>query len=286
MPLYSPMGRGPAARALLLLSLLAALALGGGCTLSKHEVLEQADDSSRSALLITGLFGDKPANSALVQALTPIQLENSLRRLVVRVSTWITFILLDPEPLLNGEQLQWAQKILYAQLPKLQHDQHIELNFKDRFKGLEVQVQVYAEENTLVFRFHKLVSDTTDSGKLALNTMPLHRAELHPQAGQRLRYDTMAVYLYEPLTAEDLDAASAEQAKYALLDSALKRSVVAREEEPALRALIHAHPEVLLSSWTLYWEKRNTLNTALGQGLFTPAEYEVRKQGLLKELGL
>jgi len=123
-------------------------------------------------------------------------------------------------------------------------------------------------------------------GTAVSNEMPLHRAHITPQAGQRVDYDGKAAYLFEPLAAEEVHSAAALQVKLDLLDTALSNSVVTKDEEAKLRALITDHPEVSLSGWELYWNKRETLHKALGQGLFTPDEYEQRKLKLLKEQGL
>ena len=279
---HGPAGAFYAAPLLLLLGLSL---LAAGCSMPRYDVLEK-EGSARSVVLISGLRHVSPPDPALIAQLSPMQLEQSLRRLVVRVSTWVSFILGDPQPLLSGEQIQWVLGVLHPRLLQLQPDQRLELNFKDRFKGLQIQMQVYPDGSELVFRFLQLVSDPPEPGMLTRGEMPVHRAQLFPQAGQKLTYDEKAVSLHEPLAAAQLESAAELQSKMGLLDSALKNSVALPEEEKTLRALIQDHPNVSIAAWKLYWDKRATLATARSQGLFSTAEYEQRKQSLLKELGL
>ena len=267
-----------------LLPLCLLLILPAGCTPLTYQDISD-DGQGRRAVLITGMPAPQEPPLPELKTLTPSQLESSLRKITVKVSTWVSFMYGESGPLFSGAQVLWARNILQERLGALAPGQRIELNMKDRFKGHSIRVETYLDGPHLVYRFRHLVSNEDDI-KTAGGGRPLFRAELLAQEGQEIVLDHHSVMLRDDIRPARQESAQALQEKLNLLTDAREKNILSGPEADDMERLIRENSQVGLDSWRLYWEKRSTLSRAYEQGLFSPAELEQRKSLLLTDLGL
>jgi hypothetical protein len=269
---------------LLAVSLSALLA--GACSSLERQVLSVDEGQSRSVVLLSGTPPPETPPLAGLKAITPAQVEGSLRRLVVEVSSWAQFLRGDPQPFLSGEQVAWARDRIAAHLPQLRPDQRLQLSFQDRFKGYAVEMEVYAEGENIVYRFPKLAArePALVNPRERKVPRPPNFVTLVAQPGQRVGYDLHAHYLWDVAIEGKGGGLQARLAKLALVKQGLDGKTLDEEEATTLETAIKERPYLTEELLQDYLEKRRTLNTARNQALLSDAEWESRRQRLLKEL--
>jgi hypothetical protein len=292
MPEPSPragrLGGGRAAvlrSALLGALLLTAVLLGAllaGCSQSR-EVLSSNAQEHRTVAIVSGREPTQPPADPAFRELSPLQLEASLRGLVVRPAHYFALNLGDPAPFLSPDQVTWARDALSTLLPKLRPDQRVELSFLDRFNHYDVVVDVYGEGRELVYRFSKLSAPEEAPTMTSAGAKPESYARLVPQPGQSYRFDTRAYYLKDAVLGHDAQARMLADKRAALEREGKERQLPADELQPA-RAVLEAHPELSLQSLRLYLDKLQLVLKAQQQGLFSADEAAQRKRKLLEEL--
>ena len=267
----------------LLASLLIAASIAA-CAID-HQVISVDEQKKRQVAILTGTPPPEQPAGAGFGNLTPLQAESSLRRLMVEVSTWISFVRGEPQPFLTPDQIQWARAEMVTHLPRIRPDQRLQLSFKDQFHHLDVEAEIYADGGYLVYRFTKLASPDLSGAPTRDIVMerPPNFVELVEQAGQIHDYDRYAIILKDPVF---VYGASGEQGlqRLAIIQSALQAGTIGREEADALLALIEDPPKTTAEALRLYVEKRETLNKAREQGLFSEAEFQERLETLRGEL--
>jgi hypothetical protein len=269
--------------ALLLALVSALLFLAAGCSSVQRVVLSEDGPGHASVALLSGTPVPEAAPDPALAAMSPFQAEVSLRRLVVRPSTWLSIVRGEPQPFLSPEQVRWAAGALSRHLPGLRPDQRLELRFQDRFKGYEVQVQVYREGVWLVYRFLKLAADPTAPPD-PTRTLPLNYVALEPQPGQALESDPFAFVLKDPLRKALLAVAEHESEKLALIRDAFRAGTLDVREARELELLARQRPELSLAVWRLFLDKRATLEKARTQGLLDEPAYNVQRRALRSDL--
>lgn len=260
--------------------LLAAAVLLAGCVVER-EVLSVDEAQHREVALLVGTPAPDEPPAPAFAAFTRDQAAASLGRVIVRPSTWITFIREDPEPLLSPEQIAWAAGPVAEHVPRLKPDERVQLRFRDRFHNYRVEVEVYPEGRFLVYRFTRL-ADQPERVAEQPNVNKVRYARLEPQPGQIEDSERDVEILRDPIFTES--GASAPLARrQALLDAAAGRGVSAETLAPA-RALLAAHPDLPLEALRSYVEKLEVVLEGRAKGLFSPEEAAARQQALLDEL--
>ena len=264
----------------LVLILLAVLTVG--CA-AKRIVLADQKHPERSVTLIDGVDPAQPPADARFAAFSPLEAEASLRRIVVRPAHIISINRGDPQPLLVGEQLDWARDVLAAHLPTLKPNQRLELHFLDRFNDLDVTVQVYGIGGDLAYRFLKLASQPPAPDIPSQKKGP-DFAAIEPQTGQQVADERDRVVLLR----DPVFAGSSTAEAYAQVLSEVQRRVdakrLSKEDVGPIEARLLQQRDLPLDAVRLYLDKLETINRALDQNLFSPQEAAARKQALLDAL--
>jgi len=254
-----------------------------GC--STHEqVLSSDPDTKQAVAILSDQTPPQPPADPAFAHITPLQVEASLRGLIVRPGGVMAFMLGDPQPFLSPEEVAWARDAIAPLLPKLRPDQRLQLSFLERFNHYPVVVQIYGQGKNLVYRFTKLSAKPPSPSELTggLNK-PLNYVTLDVQPGQSYSYDRAAYYLRDAILGNPEQAHNMTDTLAALEQGAKQRSIPYDELEPA-KVIIHAHPDITPQTVQLYLDKLQLVERALAQGLFSPQEAAQRKQMLLNEL--
>lgn len=262
--------------------LLALLALGACSLLVSRDVISEDPDAGRAVALLSNT--DPPATPPAPEftRLTPLEAEASLQRVIVKPSTWISFVREEPQPLFAEEQLTWAAAAIAAHVPGLQPEQRLQLRFLDRFKGYPTEVDVHAEGNDLVYRFTKLAKQPADVGD-PLRPVLARFAKLVPQTGQSLEDDGQVATLSDPVFGRATVDHLARN--LALLDAAVEDSTLTAEDVAPARAALTARPAAATpDAVQTYLEKLATLVRAEKQGLLSASETQARRERLLEAL--
>ncbi|MCH9044809.1 MAG: hypothetical protein IIA40_01740 [SAR324 cluster bacterium] len=268
----------------LLASLLIAASIAA-CAIDR-QVISVDEQKKRQVAILTGTPPPEQPASAGFGNLTLLQAESSLRRLMVEVSTWISFVRGEPQPFLTPDQVQWARAEMTTHLPRIRPDQRLQLSFKDQFHHLDVEAEIYAEGGYLVYRFTKLASPDLSGAppRDVVMERPPNFVALVEQAGQIHDYDRYAIILKDPVFVYPASGEHGLQQQLAMIQSALRAGTIGREEADALLALLEDPPKTTAAALRLYVEKRETLNKAREQGLFSEAEFQERLETLRGEL--
>jgi hypothetical protein len=167
--------RGPGALILLALvgSALAACA-------SERVLLEQ-----RAGIEVTlrpERYPPRPPPGADFANLQDVQIERSLRRVVIRHSTFFLFVYSNPVPLFTDEQLAALREVLARELPRLPLERRLGFAFIDGHRRNEVDLEIYPEGNYLVYDFRALLR--RPESRLGRLGQPVNEAILFPQRDQ------------------------------------------------------------------------------------------------------
>jgi hypothetical protein len=266
-------------------ALLLAAVLLAACTLQHREVIAADPKAKQEVAILTGAPQvDPPADPGFAQ-LTPLQAEASLQRLIVRPATWSTLVHDPATPLLSPDQMRWVRDQIVAQLPRLKADQRLQLRFRDRFHGYNVEVELFGQGTDLVYRFTQLsaMDPYPDATLGERPTRPLAWVALDAQPGQRVDTDAKAYLLYDPLLATNAQGQTVAELA-AELESAVKDGKVPEAELADVRALLQGRPTFTVESLRIYLGKLSTLVRARDQGLLNEQEAAQRKAQLLQEL--
>ncbi len=268
----------------LLASLLIAASIAA-CAIDR-QVISVDEQKKRQVAILTGTPPSEQPASAGFGNLTPLQAESSLRRLMVEVSTWISFIRGEPQPFLTPDQIQWARAEMATHLPRIRPDQRLQLSFKDQFHHLDVEAEIYADGGYLVYRFTKLASPDLSGAppRDIVMQRPPNFVALVEQAGQIHDYDRYAIILKDPVFVYAASGEQTVQEQLAVIQAAVQAGTIGRDEADALQALVKDRPDTTAAALWLYMEKRETLNKARDQGLFSEAEFQERRETLRGEL--
>ncbi len=268
----------------LLASLLIAASIAA-CAIDR-QVISVDEQKKRQVAILTGTPPSEQPASAGFGNLTPLQAESSLRRLTVEVSTWISFVRGEPQPFLTPDQIQWARAEMATHLPRIRPDQRLQLSFKDQFHHLDVEAEIYADGGYLVYRFTKLASPDLSGAppRDIVMQRPPNFVALVEQAGQIHDYDRYAIILKDPVFVYAASGEQTVQEQLAVIQAALQAGTIGRDEADALQALVRDRPDTTAAALWLYMEKRETLNKARDQGLFSEAEFQERRETLRSEL--
>jgi hypothetical protein len=269
----------------LLTAWLLAVLLLAGCTMVERQVVSVDEQARREVAILTGTPAPDPPPSAKFAALTPLQVEIGLKRLIVEPSTWTTLLHDPPTAFLSPEQVGWARDAIAAELPRLRAQQRLQLRFRDRFHQFGVEVELYGEGANLVYRFTRLASQDEQPGDTLGEkpTRPIAWVRLVEQPGQQVDTDRKAYILREALFATNVQGQSLAELAAAIDQAQQERKLPAQELE-SVRALLRGQPAFSLEALRLYLDKLETLLRAREQGLFTREEADARKQKLLEEL--
>lgn len=258
------------------------LAIGaGGCSLQKEKLDERGEN--QEVYKLTGLAQPEAARDPLFDALSPLQVESSLRRVIVRPSDWMSIIKKDPAPFFSTDQRTWIKNILIEQMPTLQPNQQLEFVFRDQFKDFLVELRMYPDGEFLVYRFLALAANPSRARKFG-DPKPLNYAEIKPLSGQIYSDARNAWVLKDPIRLDVLASSKIMDQKLALARKAFKQSVIKDAELKEMENTIRDKPEISLDVWRVFWEKRTTLYNARNQGLFTEEEFQDRHRKLMGEL--
>lgn len=260
--------------------LLAVVALLAACAVQRTEVPVPEGVNAR----FTVEQGRSPAKAPpgpAIRQVTPLEVATSLRRITVRVSTWVSLVYGDPEPLFSEEQVVQFSPIIADTLRSMPEEAVLRLQCKDRFKGQSINVLIFGEGPELVYVFDALVRDE-EMSRPPGDEM-LDGARLEAQAGQTIA-STDVQMLRHPVR---VGAAARLQAQ----DQALARITQAREddritdaERSALLAVANSPDGPDTDVWDTFWERWDLLDRAHRQGLIDNAAYEQRKTELIGQL--
>lgn len=228
--------------------------------------------------------GNSPAKAPpgpAIRQITPLEVATSLRRVTVRVSTWVSLIYGDPQPLFSEEQVVQFSPIIVEAMHTMPEDGVLRLEFNDRFKDKTVDVSIYGEGPTLVYHFNALVRDT-ETLRPPGDKM-VDGAKLEALAGQTVtRADTQV--LQHPVRGSSI-------AKLEIQDQAIARIKTAREdgriteaEQGRLTAVAAATDAPATEVWDTFWERWDLLDKAHRQGLIDQDAYGKRKAELIAQL--
>lgn len=265
------------------LALAVALALLMGCTFVHRNVVSTDETSGREVAVLSGTEPPDPPPVAEIAQLSPLEAEASLRRLIVRPSTWASFMRGDPEPFLSPEQLTWARGAVAPEIPRLKPDQRLQLRFRDRFHHYETEVEIYPQGRTLVYRFTKLADQPEELRRDNPAVTAPHYVEFAAQPGQNVDIDGGVVTLQDAVVGR-AEREAPLAANVALLDEAVKAGRLSAEDAAPARTLLEANPRVGSDALKLYLEKLATVIKAENQGIFSAEEAKARKEKLLDEL--
>lgn len=264
-----------------LLALL--LALLSACVFNREVI--SVDGKRREVAILSDTSGPEEPPLPGFRAITPGQVEGSLRRVYVKPGTWATFVQKDATQLFSPDQVNWARGHLAALLPKLEPDQRIQLVFRDRFHQFNVEVEIYPEGGNLVYRFTKLAANPVEEPpRIQVMQRPTNFVELFEQPGQTVDYDEFALYLKDPVLGEAAGKDPQRLKKLELIQTALREKAIEKEEGDFLAKKIKEQPLILASEVKRYLDKRKTLNQAREQGIFTEEEYRERRKKALEDL--
>jgi hypothetical protein len=262
-----------------------ALALLAGCAMQRQVLSSDVHQHLEVALLSGAPVAEPPADPAFAR-MTPRQVEESLRRLVVRPAGFTTLSLGEPAPFLSEEQLRWARDAVATLLPTQRPDQRVQLRFLDRFSHYDVEVEIFGEGRNLVYHFTRLsVPPKALSDPMQPFDQHLHYVTLQPQPGQVYAEDGYTFYLRDPVFALAAAAAAPPQlsALAAFEQGAAQRKLPEAELPPA-RERLAAHPQTSLEAVRTYLDRLQLVLNAQQQGLFSAQEAAQRKARLLDEL--
>jgi hypothetical protein len=273
--------RAKAPALLLLVALLLSTVLPSGCA-AQHTVVFEDAKTERKVTLIAGVDPARPPADKSFATLSPLQVEASLRRLIVRPSHIISFNRLDPQPLLEGAQLEWVRDTMLQLLPALPATQRLQIHFLDRFSKYDVTMEVYGSGPDLLYRFTRLATppDLPDGGA---NSRRADFAELQPQTGQQMEESRSIITLRDPVFG-GADNGQEQAAVRAEVQRRLDAKRLSKDDVAPIEARLKAQSNLSLTAVTLYLDKLETINRAAEQNLFTPQEAATRKQALLDAL--
>ena len=129
---------------------LALLAIILGALAGCSSVESQPIADAPKGVTVLKLSGVRPAETPPdphTAAPSLLDVEASLRRIVVRYIKFTTLFQTDPQPLLSDEEIVPFAQILVRELPKLTVTQRIRFRFADRYFGedYEIEMEVYRE---------------------------------------------------------------------------------------------------------------------------------------------
>lgn len=260
---------------------LAAALLLAGCS-SHRQVVSQDRAQKREVAVLSDQTPAKPPPSLAFAHLTALQVEASLRHVIVRPSKFVARYHGDPKPLFSPAQVTWARDAILAHLPGLRPDQRLQLSFRDRFNDFAVVVQLYGQGANLAYRFTELALEPPRPAMSSDSTIRLSWAKLTAQPGQQLHSEGDVHTLFDPIF-------SGPQARgQAVILDVLRREAKARhlpddEVRPAAD-LLRQHPEISPETLRLYLDRLQLVDESEQQGLFTPQEAAARRQRLLRQL--
>ncbi len=250
--------------------------------ITRSEPIPGAPPGTKVVKLTGVRFAETPPDPRTA-AMPAVELEASLRRIVVRYSSLAGFDKTEPQPLLSELQISELSQILAAELPKMTEKQRLHVTFTDRHlrSGYDVEMDIYREGVFIVYRFTSLA--TYNNQNLLPGEYPHAMGYLQAQPGQVvLNRDTLA-WVKDPLVADVREARAAADSKKALLAEAEKNELVSKDEAKRLDPLTdRSSPS--LDVWKSYWEKRRTLRKAFEQNLMDRAAYDAQVAKLNAEL--
>ncbi len=276
-------GGPPHAGLILLVALLLSAALPSGCA-AKRTVVFDDEKTHRSVTIIDGVEPVQPPADPRFANFSPLQAEASLRRVVVRPSYMISVNHRDPQPLLEGPQLEWVRDTIVQEFPRVLGTQRLELHFLDRFNQFDVTVEVYGSGPDLVYRFTRLATppDPPDAGGSAA-ARRADFAELWPQAGQQVESARTTVVLRDPVFSAQ-GGGEALARVLAEVQGRVDAKRLSPEDVAPIDARLRQQRDLSLETVRLYLDKLETINRALEQNLFTEQEATARKRALLDAL--
>jgi hypothetical protein len=232
---------------------------------------------------MTGYRYAEEAPDPRTAAPAALDLEDSLRKIVVTYKRTIAFVRSDPEPLLTERQILGFSLVLVAELPKMTAAQRLVFLFDDKRmgRGYTVEMEVFRDGTSLVYRFPALAVNR-QLGVFPGETPPF-MARLEPSPGiQVSNRDTLAWMKY-PLLADLRNKAAEDALKREALQAARDEQVIEKGELPRLDPLV-ARPQVSADVWKAYLDKRRTLRKARDQDLLDQAAYEAQVERLTAAL--
>jgi len=259
---------------------LAALTLAlAACAITRQEPLLDGP-----GLQVRRVTGDRPATVApdpRTRDLTRLEVEASLRRIVVDYHGAVSFISAGVRPLLSESQVKSFGQVLHRELSTLQPNQRVRFRFRDAKQNFAVEMDVYPDGANLVYAFLKLVEFPGYTP--APGEMIVPGADLVPQPGQEATRRA-PLLLKDPVVAEEAAQARGRADRLALVDVARADGVIDAAEQERLRALVDGQPRIPLDAWRAYWDQRRTLKKALEQQIVDEAAYRVQLERIQGEL--
>jgi hypothetical protein len=228
--------------------------------------------------------GNSPAEAppdASIRAITPLEVATSLRRVTVRVSTWVSLVYGEPEPLFSEEQVVQFSPIIADTLHTMPEDGVLRLAFQDRFKHRSVDVWIYGEGPELVYYFNALVRDTETLRPP--NDGQVDGAKLEALAGQTVTRGDAQV-LRHPVRGASLARLEARDAAMARIKQAREEERINAAEQTRLEAVASGPDAPAPEVWDTFWQRWDLLDKAHRQGLIDKESYEQRKAEMIGQL--
>lgn len=216
-----------------------------------------------------------------VRAITPLEVATSLRRVTVRVSTWISFNYGDPEPLFSEEQVVRFSPIITESLRTMPEDAVLRLRCRDRFKDHGINVLIFGEGGELVYAFDALVRD--EETKAPPDEELVDGAKLEALAGQTVTFARTQL-LRHPVRAAAAARLQAQDQAIARIRQARADDRITNTEQASLLAIANDAEGPATAVWDTFWERWNLLDQAHRQGLIDQAAYAQRKRELIGQL--
>lgn len=226
-------------------------------------------------------LADPPADP-VIKTLTSFDIEASLRRVTVRVSTWTSLVRTDPKPLFSDAQAAQFSKIIAKELPTLRPDERIRLLFKDQYKKYKVDLYVYGEGSDLVYRFEALIGPQESHS--TPNESVLGHGYLEQLPGQTVTTGATVQVLRHPAKREVLAQMRTRDSIRNGIAAALKEERITAEEHDKLINTANRLTNPSEEPWKVFWDKWNLLRKARDQDLITKPAYVERKQSLMQQL--
>jgi len=221
-----------------------------------------------------------PVNPAFRSLRLP-DYEQRLAQVRVRVSTWISFVTTEPEPLFTDTQKFSIAKVMAREMPNLAPTQRLLFQFSHHARMLPVEMVVYLDGDHLVFRFPELVryQDATLPGNNGTNM-----ARLAAGDGQRAELTHGVPVLWDRVFGQPAPSETLSQATQAMLQAARTSGRLTDSETAELTALLQKRPAGAEERRKNYLEQRESLMQSYVEKLLTEKEYVQRLDNLKSTL--
>ena len=207
--------------------------------------------------------------------------EQRISAITARISGVISFLRGEPEPLFSGLQTVSIAKVLAKEMPKLGATERLYFKVAHHSRKKMIEVEIYPDGNTLVYRFRALVQDQDPQNK---QMSPVNYAKLVPIANQSISQDGQVTSLQDPVFGKAAVAENFSSLVDRLIQEIQPARVIPPKEKKDILAALEKYPQKAEFRLREYLVHRKALEQARQENLLTEQEFSQRIERLLLAL--